>query len=88
MGCLHQDIRTLGEVPASGNSFSDALLRLGNDVNVNIGGAGFCQRPEVGNTRPVTSRIQGHWERFLVQVITFSEMFPRLANDININIGG
>ena len=64
------------------------LLRLGNDVNVNIGGAGFCQRPEVGDTRPVTSRIQGHWERFLVQVMAFSELLPRLANDININIGG
>ena len=36
--CLHQDIRTLGEAPALGNSlFSDALPHLG-DVNVNMGG--------------------------------------------------
>ena len=37
-GCLHQDIRTLGGAPVSGNSlFSDALPRL-DDVNINIGG--------------------------------------------------
>ena len=57
--CLHQDIGTLGEAPVLGNSlFSDALLRLGNDVNINIGGAGLCQRPEAGDIRPVASRIQ------------------------------
>ena len=57
--CLRQDIRTLGEAPVLGNSLlSDALPRSGNDVNINIGGAGFCQRPEAGDIRPVASRIQ------------------------------
>ena len=57
--CLHQDIRTLGEVPALGTVLSsDALPCSGNDVNINIGGAGFRQRPEAGDIRPVAGRIQ------------------------------
>ena len=57
--CLHQDIRTRGEVLVLGDSlFSDALPRSGNDVNINIRRAGFCQKPEAGDKRPVASRIQ------------------------------
>ena len=31
----------MGEVPGPGNGFSDVLLRLVNDINVNIGGEVF-----------------------------------------------
>ena len=48
--------------------FSDTLPHL-DDVNLNIGGPGSRQRLEAGDTRVVTSRIQGHWGRFRIQVM-------------------
>ena len=49
---------------------SDALPHL-DDVNLNIGGPGSRQWLEAGDTRVVTSRMQGHWGRFRIQVMIF-----------------
>ena len=43
---------------------------------------------QVGDVVPVSTRIQGHWGRFLVQVNGLSDALLRLANDVNVNIGG
>ena len=39
--------------------FSDTLPHS-DDVNLNIGGPGFRQQLEAGDTRTAVSRIQGH----------------------------
>ena len=78
--CLHQDIRTRGEVLVLGDSLFSDTLPHSDDVNVNIGGPGFHRQLEAGDTGIVASagdtgivasRIQGHWGRFRVQIMIF-----------------
>ena len=73
--CLHQDIRTRGEVLVLGDSLFSDTLPHSDDVNVNIGGPGFHRQLEAGDTWIIASRIQGHWGRFRVQVMIFLGYF-------------
>ena len=68
-------MRTRGKVLVLGDSLFSDTFPHSDDVNVNVGGPGFHQWLEAGDTGIVPSRIQGHWGRFRVQRV----IFPRYS---------